>query len=265
MTPHPLLAVLLDAAAGRFPPVDGAVDVLPPLEDGSGGGLECATAFTGHAVVSTALPASAVLERGPNGFGGAMAPDFLRWLAGPGGWIGELDLLLVAPGAGPTGPAGTAGDHGGAGADAVVPRRSDLEEHARVRRARALRRDVEVYGDERGLVTLGRGPAGRRELSVEVPAGSEGRGRGRSLLADALALVPAGEPVFAAVTPGNARSLRAFLACGFTPVGSEVLLRPDRDSVAAAGELLPRRAGRTGDEWKPEASSTSSVRGAEPG
>lgn len=220
MTPHPLLAVLLGAAAGRFPPVDGAVDVLAPLEVGSGGGLECATAFTGHAVVSTALPASAVLGRGPDGFGGAMAPDFLRWLAGPGGWIGELDLLLVAPGAGP------AGDHGGAGADAVVPRRSDLEEHARVRRARALRRDVEVYGDERGLVTLGRGPAGRRELSVEVPAGAEGRGAGRSLLADALTLVPAGEPVFAAVAPGNARSLRAFLACGFTPLGSEVLLRP---------------------------------------
>jgi hypothetical protein len=236
MTPHPLLAVLLDAAAGRFPPVDGGVDVLPPLEDGLGGGLECATAFTGHAVVSTALPAADVHGRGPDGFGGAMAPDFLRWLAGPGGWIGELDLLLVAPGAGPG--AGPAGDHGGSGADAVVPRRSDLEEHARVRRARALRRDVEVYGDERGLVTLGRGPAGRRELSVEVPAGSEGRGGGRSLLADALLLVPAGEPVFAAVTPGNARSLRAFLACGFTPVGSEVLLRPGRDSVAAAGELF---------------------------
>ncbi|MBB5790723.1 hypothetical protein [Jiangella mangrovi] len=229
MTPHPLLALLLDAAAGRFPPVDGAVDVLPPVEDGLGGGLECATAFTGHAVVSTALPAGSVLGRGPDGFGGAMAPDFLRWLAGPGGWIGELDLLLVASGA---------GDHGGAEADAVVPRRTDLEEHARVRRARGLRREVEVFGDERGLVTLGRGPAGRRELSVEVPAGSEGRGGGRSLLADALALVPAGEPVFAAVTPGNARSLRAFLACGFMPIGSEVLLRPERDSVAAAGGLF---------------------------
>jgi RimJ/RimL family protein N-acetyltransferase len=34
------------------------------------------------------------------------------------------------------------------------------------------------------------------------------------------------EPVFAAVSPGNARSLRALLACGFTPIGSEVLLRP---------------------------------------
>lgn len=28
------------------------------------------------------------------------------------------------------------------------------------------------------------------------------------------------------VSPGNARSLRAFLAAGFVPVGSEVLLSP---------------------------------------
>jgi hypothetical protein len=41
-----------------------------------------------------------------------------------------------------------------------------------------------------------------------------------------LRLVPAGEPVFAAVAPGNACSLRAFLAAGFTPVGSEVIIQP---------------------------------------
>lgn len=124
-----------------------------------------------------------------------MAPDFLRWLAGPDGWIGGLDLLLVAPGTGQAGgSADPDGDHGGTEADAVVPRRTDLEEHARVRRA-------------------------------------------RSLLADTLGLVPAGEPVFAAVTPGNARSLRAFLACGFVPIGSEVLMRPAR-AVAPGGGLF---------------------------
>jgi hypothetical protein len=40
------------------------------------------------------------------------------------------------------------------------------------------------------------------------------------------ALLPAGEPLFAAVSPGNARSLRAFLAVGFTPVASEVIITP---------------------------------------
>ena len=45
---------------------------------------------------------------------------------------------------------------------------------------------------------------------------------------DAVAVTEeAGEtgPVFAAVSPGNARSLRTVLALGFAPVGSEVLLQ----------------------------------------
>jgi hypothetical protein len=39
----------------------------------------------------------------------------------------------------------------------------------------------------------------------------------------------AGTAVFAAVSPGNARSLRAFLACGFKPVASEVLIMMAQD------------------------------------
>ena len=85
-----------------------------------------------------------------------------------------------------------------------------------------------MYGDERGLVTLGRGIAGCREMSVEVSPDAQGRGWGGALIAEARGLVPPGEPLFAAVSPGNARSLRAFLACGFTPLGSEVLIRPAR-------------------------------------
>ncbi|MFG2606588.1 hypothetical protein ACGFT2_23985 [Streptomyces sp. NPDC048514] len=88
-----------------------------------------------------------------------------------------------------------------------------------------------MYGDGRGLVTLGQGLAGRRELGIELAANAHGRGLGRSLLRDALSLVPAGEPVFAAVSPGNARSLRSFLATGFVPVGSEVIIRPGRDAL----------------------------------
>jgi hypothetical protein len=208
--PHPLLAYYMAAVDNCFPPVDGGVTVLPPLP----GGLECSVAFTGHAVVATAMPDEAVFARGPDGFGGSLSPDFLRHLAGPTGWIDAIDATLVARGTG--GPA-------------RLSELTDADDHARVRHARWLRTNVRVHGDERGLVTLADGLAGRRELSIELHREQDGsRGHGRALLADALSLVPEGEPVFAAVAPGNARSLRAFLACGFTPIGSEVLLRPER-------------------------------------
>jgi hypothetical protein len=203
--PHPLLRLLLDAADGRFPPVDGRVTVLPGL----GRGLSCSVAFTGHAVIATDLPEAAVLDRRPNGFGGSMTPDFLRWLAGPDRVIGEVDAMLTARGTG--GPP-------------ALTERQDAEQTHRVRYAREVRTGVRVFGDERGFVTLSDGLAGRRELSIELE--QPGAGLGRALLADALTLLPEGTPVFAAVSPGNARSLRAFLAAGFTPVGSESLIRP---------------------------------------
>jgi L-amino acid N-acyltransferase YncA len=89
---------------------------------------------------------------------------------------------------------------------------------------------VQVFGDERGLVTLARGLGGVREVSFEVTPDRRGRGDGRALLREARALVPAGEPLFAAVAPGNAASLRALLAAGFTPIGSVLLIRPGRGS-----------------------------------
>ncbi|GLI02623.1 hypothetical protein [Phytohabitans aurantiacus] len=208
--PHPLLGYLLDAAGGQFPPADGSVTVLPALP----GGLECSVAFTGHAVVATALPTVDVHAQRPDGFGGSLAPDFLRWLAGPGGWIDVVDATLT---------------RGGIGGEPRLRPLSDAGDHPRVRHALELRTRVRVYGDERGLVTIAEGLAGRTELSLELHRPNDGsRGHGRSLITDALTLVPAGEPVFAAVAPGNARSLRAFLAVGFNPIGSEVLLRPAR-------------------------------------
>jgi len=216
---HPLLKVLLAAADGTFPPVDGGVTVLPPLRSGR----ECSVGFTGHAVIATALPADEVLARKPDGFGASLAPDFLRWLAGPTGKIDVIDATLVGRGTG--GPGGPGGP--GSGGD-PLPERPDLADHPRVRYALAIRTGVRVFGDERGVVTLSEGLAGRPELSIEAAPADQGRGIGRALLRDALRLVPAGAPVFAAVSPGNARSLRAFLAVGFTPIGSEVLIHPAR-------------------------------------
>lgn len=201
---HPLLALLTNAAEGRFPPVDGGVTVLPPLH----GGWECSVAFTGHAVVATARSTDEVMAHRPDGYGASMSPDFLRWLAGPGGFTGVIDVMLVTRGRGR--PALTV--------------RTDLDHHPRVQYARQYRSDVVVYGDERGLITIGAGLGGRRELSVE--ASSHNQGYGTALIAEAVDLTPEGELLFAAVSPGNARSLRAFLSLGFVPVGSECLIRP---------------------------------------
>ena len=186
---------------------------MPPLP----GGLEAVVSFTGHAVLATALTPAVLDDLAPDGFGAALDPAVLQRLAGARGSVGVLDATLVGRGLG--------------GGD--LPARVDLHDHPRVRHALGLRQDVRVHGDERGLVTLAQGLAGRLEVSVEVDTDTQsGVGAGRGLVLDALRLVPAGEPVFAAVSPGNARSLRLFLALGFQPVGSEVLIRPDR----AAGD-----------------------------
>jgi RimJ/RimL family protein N-acetyltransferase len=73
------------------------------------------------------------------------------------------------------------------------------------------------------LADLLDGVAGRWEVSVEVDPGYRGKGLGRDLVAAARHLVPDGTPVWAQIAPGNAASVRAFLAAGYRPVGAEVL------------------------------------------
>lgn len=209
MSPHPLLTALLAASHGAFPPVDGRAVFAPPLPDG----LEAVVSFTGHAVLATGLAPANLADLAPDGFGAALQPAVLMRLAGAHGAVGTVDVTLAGRGLG-----------GGR-----LPTRTDLDDHPRVRHARTLRRHVRVHGDERGLVTLAEGLAGRLEVSVAADAGRQGAaGAGRGLVLEALRLAPEGEPVFAAVSPGNARSLRVFLAVGFQPLGSEVLIRPDR-------------------------------------
>lgn len=206
---HPLLPMLICAAQGHFPPVDGAVTYLPPLERG----IEAVVAFTGHAVVCSRWGREVIEPLGADGYGQAHRPEVLSKMAEPDRTVGVLDATLVRRGPAPTGAS-------------ALPRRTDREQHHRVRHARAIRTDVDVYGDERGLVTIGRGLAGRWEISIEVEPEGQGHGWGRSLLADGLATAPAGEWLFAAVSPGNARSLRLILAAEFVPIGSEVIIQP---------------------------------------
>jgi RimJ/RimL family protein N-acetyltransferase len=93
--------------------------------------------------------------------------------------------------------------------------------------ARALRyRDgLQVWTAQggAGVLVLGRGLAGRREVAFEVDPARRNRGLGRRLVAAARHLTPPGEPLFAQVAPGNAASLRVVEAAGFRPIGAEVL------------------------------------------
>ena len=58
---------------------------------------------------------------------------------------------------------------------------------------------------------------------MEVAEAVRHRGLGRAL-ASAARCLSGGEPVWAQLAPGNARSVRAFQAAGFRPVGGEALL-----------------------------------------
>jgi hypothetical protein len=205
---HPFAAVLAAVAAGDLPSADGAVDVLPVLR----GDIVAITEFTGHSVLCADVDPSEVAARGLHGYGACTHPSILLWLAGAHRGVGSLDVLLVRHGLG-----GSLADDIGHGAD-----------HPRVTRAHRYRREVRTYGDDAGVVLLGRGVADRLELAVELfDHAAHGRGHGRRLIDLGLHAAPRSEPVWAQVAPGNAASLRAFLASGFTPVGAEVLLNPN--------------------------------------
>ncbi|CAN5706155.1 GNAT family N-acetyltransferase [soil metagenome] len=233
---HPLAAVLADAAEGCFPPADGRTDVLPP----DGDGTVAVVAFSGHAFVLADVDSDEVARRATDGagggFGGVLDPTLLIWLAGDERTIGSIDVVL------------TARARGAPNADDLLPV-LDVVDHPRVRRAFAHRRHVEVRGDDRGVVVLGRGLVGRRELSLELFDGTAmSTGAGRDLITRGLAAVPAGEWCWAQVAAGNTRSLRAFSAAGFRPVCAEVLLPPARASGESAPPKrwpsLPRTEGR---------------------
>ncbi len=227
-----LLRALLDAAENDFPPVDGRITVLPPFSAppesaASGYEINAVVAFTGHAFIATSVEETSLIEAGADGYGGASSPDVLRLIAGTqstresGAQIGVLDATLVGRGLG--------------GGSASLEERSDFDDHRRVRHARAIRHDVRVLGDERGLVTIASGLAGRPEISVEATPEGQGRGWGRSLVIEALRLFPEGATVFAAVAPGNARSFRMFASLGFVVIGGEVvILRPSSTGAGAA-------------------------------
>lgn len=214
------LATALDAAVhGRFPPDDGTVAVVTePI-----GPASAVVAFSAHFFVCAPVtPAWVARHVDTADFTATHSPSFLVALADQlDADIGALDVVL----------AGRPDEQAQAALAAlrapglVVHAGSD---HPRAARARRYREDVTVWqvGDGDGWIVVGRGVCGRWEASFEVAPAARGRGLGRRLAAAARALVPAGSATFTQVSPGNVASLRAVLAAGYRPVGSEVLLPP---------------------------------------
>jgi GNAT superfamily N-acetyltransferase len=209
---HPLAERLRGAALGVFPPADGLVEVVPS----TGGRCDAIVAFTGHFVLAADIDAAEVASRMPVGeFTVPLSPTSLLWLAAELGLAPSThDALLVTLGS-------------GAGPPPSLHRADDLE-HPRVDRASRYREIDSVWtsDDETGVVVMGRGLCDRWEIGYEIAPNARGQGIGRRLVAAARGLVPAGEPLWAQVAPGNAASLRSTLAAGFVPVGAEVLFAP---------------------------------------
>lgn len=222
--------ILAEAAHGRFPPGDLGVEVLGP----PAGGSDAVVAFSGHNLVAAAIhPDEVRAHLADDDPGGPMTPPFLTWLGSRlGSEPGSLDVVLAA-----------FADPAADASPALVPR-TDLDAHDRVRRARSYRSSVSVYSPPASddLVIVGRGLAGRLEVSIEVDPARRGRGIGASLAARARGLATDGEPIFAQVAPGNVASLRAFLAAGYRPICSEVLF-PRRRHSASPSPAEPASGG----------------------
>lgn len=202
---------VLDAAArGVFPPADGGTTVVPQHSDRDAGVL----AFTGHSVVFTdedpAWVHATLRAVDCDALAAPMNPRFLTALMERTGRTSEtIDAMLVAP------PL--------PGEPPLALKEIEDAGHSRIRYARGRRDDVRAWTTDGGVLVTGRGIGGRLEVSVEVDEEVRHRGLGRLLVTAARHLTT--EPLWAQVAPGNARSMRAFQAAGYRPVGAEALLR----------------------------------------
>lgn len=203
-----LAALLEGIERGEFPPADmGVTLVSPPSARDS-----AVLSTTAHVIVAADVTADWLAAHlPPRDPGAAFNPPFLGPLADvTGRRVNNIDVLaLTPPRSGPPALSLSAiHDH----------------DHPRVRRARRYRDDVTVYACDGGVLTIGRGLAGRWEVGLEVDPAYRGKGLGRAMAQAAAHLAPDERPIWAQIAAGNAASLRAFLAVGYRPVGQEALL-----------------------------------------
>jgi GNAT superfamily N-acetyltransferase len=203
-----LAGLLNDVAAGKYPPPDGSVTILPQPSRRDAGVI----AFTAHSVVFLDLdPAWVRGQLPPGDLSGPLLPPFLQAMcAATGRLVNNIDLLCVAK------PR--------PGSPAIMLTQAMPSGHPRITRALRHRDGVRIWETPGAIVSIGRGVAGRWEVALEVEPGYRGKGLGRELAVAARHLVPEGTPLWAQIAPGNAASVRAFLAAGFQPVGAEALL-----------------------------------------
>lgn len=200
--------LLLGVERGEFPPADAGLSLFSPPDPRHSAVL----GFTAHiAVVADVDPVWLDGQLRPGQLSEAFTPPFLGALASHlGRRVPAIDLVVLAQ------PAVGRPDIG------LTPVTD--QDHPRVRRALRYRTDVSVWAAREGVVILGRGFAGRWEVAVEVADEHQSRGVGRRLAAASRQLLLDDRPVWAQIAPGNAASVRAFLAAGFQPVGQEALL-----------------------------------------
>ncbi|MFJ8784778.1 GNAT family N-acetyltransferase [Streptomyces sp. NPDC102476] len=204
------LREILDAATrGVFPPADGGTTVVPQECHRDAGVLS----FTAHSVVFTDEDPEWVHAtlRGLDcdALAATLNPRFLAAFLDRTGRRSEtIDAMLVADPL-PDGPP-------------LTLKEIEDANHPRIAYARRRRDDIRAWTAQGGVLVTGRGVGGRLEVSVEVDEDVRHRGLGRALVTAARHLVT--EPLWAQVSPGNARSMRAFQAAGYRPVGAEAVL-----------------------------------------
>ena len=203
-----LADLLVRVERGERLPADPWLSVVPEPSPGEA----AVVAFPGRIVVAADVEPDWVFARCPEGdLSAPLNPPFLGALEQHlGRRVNGVDALLVAKALGAV--------------PELALRPLDDADHPRVRRACRYRDDVRVWAVDGAILIVGRGLGGRWEAAVEVDEAHRDRGLGRRLARAARSLIPGRRPVWAQVAPGNAASVRAFLAAGYQPVGAEALL-----------------------------------------